>query len=62
MLKKVTTDVKAAIVLIATENVTALRMFFRNLTKSIFKSAPKRRKAKGQDNQDNKEPMTRKET
>lgn len=59
MLKKVTTDVKAAIVLIATENVTALRMFFRNLTKSIFKSATKRRNAK---RQDKKEPMVRKET
>ena len=59
MLKKVTSDVKAAIVLIATENVTALRMFFRNLTKSIFKSAPKRRNAKGQDK---KEPLARKET
>jgi hypothetical protein len=57
MLKKVTTDVKAAIVLIATENVTALRMFFRNLTKSI-KSAPKRRNAKGQDK---KEFVNRKE-
>ena len=59
MLKKVTTDVKAAIVLIATENVTALRMFFRNLTKSIFKSTTKRRNAK---RQDKKEPMVRKET
>ena len=59
MLKKVTTDVKAAIVLIATENVTALRMFFRNLTKSIFKSAPKRRNTKGKDK---KEVVTRKET
>jgi hypothetical protein len=59
MLKKVTTDIKAAIVLIVTENVAALRMFFRNLTKSIFKSAPKRRNAKLQDK---KESMTRKET
>ena len=52
------TDIKAALVLIATENVVALRMFVRNLTKSIFKSAPKRRNAKGQDK---KEPMARKE-
>ncbi len=52
------TDIKAALVLIVTENVVALRMFVRNLTKSIFKSAPKRGTAKGQDK---KEPMTRKE-
>ena len=53
------TDIKAALVLIVTENVAALRMFVRNLTKSIFKSAPKRRNAKDQDTQ---ESMTRKET
>ena len=53
------TTIKAALVLIVTENVAALRMFFRNLTKSIFKSAPKRRNAK---RQDKKEPMARKET
>jgi len=34
MLKKVTTDIKAAIVLIVTENVTALRMFVKNITNS----------------------------
>jgi hypothetical protein len=51
------TDIKAALVLIVTENVVALRMFVRNLTKSIFRSAPKRRKAK---EQDMKEPLARK--
>jgi hypothetical protein len=59
MLKKVTTDIKAAVVLIVTENVTALRGFIRNLTNSIFKSAPKRRNAK---QQDKKGSMNRKET
>ncbi|MCP4257725.1 MAG: hypothetical protein GY774_09400 [Planctomycetes bacterium] len=59
MLKKVTTEVKAAISLIVTENVTALRGFNRNLAKSIFKSAPKQRNMK---QQDKKESMTRKET
>jgi hypothetical protein len=53
------TNIKAAIVLIATENVAALRMFVRNLTKSIFKSTPKEQNAKDQDTQ---EPMVRKET
>lgn len=51
------TDIKAALVLIVTENVVALRMFVRNLTKSIFRSAPKRRNAK---EQDMKEPLARK--
>jgi hypothetical protein len=48
MLKKVTTDIKAAIVLIVTENVTALRGFIRNLTNSTYKSVPKRRNSKQQ--------------
>ena len=52
------TNIKAALVLIVTENVVALRMFVRNLTKSIFKSAPKKQKAKGQDK---KELMARKD-
>ncbi len=51
------TDIKAALVLIVTENVVALRMFVRNLTKSIFRSAPKRRNA---NDQDKKEHMARK--
>lgn len=52
------TGIKAALVLIVTENVAAVRMFARNLTKSFIKSAPKRRNAKLQDK---KESMTRKE-
>jgi hypothetical protein len=41
MLKKVTTDIKAAFVLIATEDLTALRMFAKNVTNSVFKSTAK---------------------
>ena len=41
MFKKVTTDLKAAVMLIVTEDVTALRGFFRNFMNSIFKSPPK---------------------
>ena len=41
MFKKVTTDFKAAVMLIVTEDVAALRGFFRNFMNSIFKSAPK---------------------
>ncbi len=37
MLKKVTTDIKAAVVLIVTENLTALRMFVKNVTNSVYK-------------------------
>jgi hypothetical protein len=48
MLKKVTTDIKAAIVLIVTENITALRGFIRNLTNSTYKSVSKRRSSKQQ--------------
>jgi hypothetical protein len=46
-------DIKAALALIVTENVAALRMFVRNLTKSIFKSTPKRRNAKLHNKQKN---------
>ena len=53
------TNIKAALVLIVTENVVALRMFVKNLTKSMFKSAPKRGNAK---DQDTKEPLARKDT
>jgi hypothetical protein len=49
MFKKVTTDIKAAVGLIVTENVTALRGFRRNLTNSIFKSTPKQRNVKQRD-------------
>jgi len=41
MLKKVTTDVKAAVVLIVTENLTALRMFVKNVTNSVVKFVSK---------------------
>ncbi len=41
MLKKVTTNIKAAVVLIVTENVAALRMFVKNVTNSVFKSVSK---------------------
>jgi len=41
MFKKVTTDFKAAVMLIVTEDVAALRGFFRNFMNSIFKSSPK---------------------
>jgi len=41
MFKKVTTNFKAAVMLIVTEDVAALRGFFRNFMSSIFKSAPK---------------------
>lgn len=40
--------IKAALLLIVTENVTALRMFAKKLTNSIFKSTPKERNAKKQ--------------
>jgi len=41
MLKKVTANIKAAVVLIVTENVTALRMFVKNVTNSVFKFVSK---------------------
>ena len=41
MFKKVTTDFKAAVMLIVTEDVAALRGFFKNFKNSIFKSTPK---------------------
>ncbi|MCH7556508.1 MAG: hypothetical protein IIB56_03525 [Planctomycetes bacterium] len=41
MLKKVSTNIKAAVVLIVTENAAALRMFVRNVTNSVFKSVSK---------------------
>jgi len=47
MLKKVTTDIKAAIVLIVTENVAALRMFVKNVTNSVFKSAANKMQSGG---------------
>ena len=50
--------IKAALLLIVTENVTALRMFARKLTNSIFKSTPERRNTR---RQNKKEIVTRKE-
>jgi len=41
MLKKVTGEIKAAVVLIVTENVTALRNFTKNVTNSVHKSFSK---------------------
>ena len=41
MLKKVSTNIKAAVALIVTENAAALRMFVRNVTNSVFKSVSK---------------------
>jgi len=49
MLKKVTTDVKAAVVLIVTENLTALRMFVKNVTNSVIKFVSKHQKAMRRD-------------
>ena len=45
MLKKVTTDIKAAVVLIITENLTALRMFVKNVTNSVIKFVSKHQNA-----------------
>ena len=45
MLKKVTTNIKAAVVLIVTENVASLRMFVKNVTNSVFKSTAKHQNA-----------------
>jgi len=45
MLKKVTTDIKAAVLLIVTENVTALRMFVKNVTNSAAHFVSKHRNA-----------------
>ena len=47
MLKKVTADIKAAVVLIANENVAALRTFVKNVTSSVFKTFPKQNNATG---------------
>jgi len=37
MLKKVAGDIKAAVVLIATENFAVLRIFVKNVTNSVLK-------------------------
>ncbi len=38
MLKKITAEIKAAVMLIVAENLTALRAFFKNVTNSVSKS------------------------
>ena len=38
MLKKITAEIKAAVMLIVAENLTALRTFFKNVTNSVSKS------------------------
>jgi hypothetical protein len=47
MLKKVTADIKAAVLLIVTENVAALRMFVKNVKNSVFKSATNKMQSGG---------------
>jgi hypothetical protein len=42
MPRKVTADIKAAVVLIVTENLTALRMFAKNVTNSVVKFVSKK--------------------
>jgi len=54
MPKKVTTDVKAAVVLIVTENLTALRMFVKNVKSSVFKFVSKHQKAMHRDKKSRK--------
>jgi len=49
MLKKVTADVKAAVVLIVTENIAALRMFVKNVTNSVSKFVSKHQNAMRRD-------------
>jgi hypothetical protein len=58
MLKKVTTDIKAAIILIVTEDIAALRMFNRGLANSFFKTAAENHQTKRQSKE---ESMARKE-
>ena len=54
MPKKVTTDVKAAVVLIVTENLTALRMFVKNVKSSVVKFVSKHQKAMHRDKKSRK--------
>jgi predicted transcriptional regulator len=54
MPKKVTTDVKAAVVLIVTENLTALRMFVKNVKNSVVKFVSKHQKAMSWDKKSRK--------
>ena len=41
MSKKISAEIKAAIALIVTEDITALRAFFKNVTNSVSKSSGK---------------------
>jgi len=45
MLKKITTEIRAAFVLILAEDLTALRTFFKNITNSVRKSFGKHQDA-----------------
>jgi hypothetical protein len=54
MLKKVTTDVKAAVVLIVTENLTALRMFVKNVTNSVVNFVSKHQNPMSRDKKSRK--------
>jgi len=54
MPKKVTTDVKAAVVLIVTENLTALRMFVKNVKNSVVKFVSKHQKGMSWDKKSRK--------
>lgn len=45
MLKKITAEIKAAVMLIVTENLTALRTLFRSVTNSVSKSIGKHQNA-----------------
>ena len=45
MLKKITTKIRAAVMLIVVENLTALRTFFKNITNSVCKSVGKHQDA-----------------
>jgi len=49
MLKKVTTDIKAAVVLIVTENIAALRIFIKSVTNSVSNFVSKHQNAMWRD-------------
>ena len=45
MLKKITTEIRAALILIVAENLAALRNFFKSITNSVCKSFGKHQDA-----------------
>jgi hypothetical protein len=45
MSKKISTEIRAAIALIVTEDLTALRAIFKNVTNSVSKSSGKYQEA-----------------